>query len=67
MHQSDEVTDRIMSLVADYVVDRLRLDPVPLDHPESMTSLAQRAPNLIGERPRPPISRSFPLRPPRRR
>ena len=54
MHQSDEVTDRIMSLVADYVVDRLRLDPVPLDHPESMTSLAQRAPNLIGERPRPP-------------
>ncbi len=54
MHQSDEVTDRIMSLVADYVVDRLGLDPVPLDHPESMTSLAQRAPNLIGERPRPP-------------
>ena len=56
MHQSDEVTDRIMSLVADYVVDRLRLDPVPLDHPESMASLAQRAPNLIGERPRPVLA-----------
>jgi aromatic-L-amino-acid/L-tryptophan decarboxylase len=48
MHRYDEFTERIARTVLEYTEDRLRLDPVPLDHGLEPSALGALAPNLIG-------------------
>jgi aromatic-L-amino-acid/L-tryptophan decarboxylase len=47
MHHYDEFTDRIARAVFAYTKDRLRLDPVPLDHGLEPSALEVLAPSLI--------------------
>lgn len=47
MHRFDEVTERVARLVADYTLERLALDPVPLDHTATPAELEARAPSFI--------------------
>ena len=47
MHRYDELTDRIAHAVFGYTKDRLRLEPVPLDHALPVAALEDAAPNLI--------------------
>jgi glutamate/tyrosine decarboxylase-like PLP-dependent enzyme len=44
----DEFTDRMARAVLQYTHDRLRLEPVPLDHGFPLEDLSARAGNLIG-------------------
>ena len=48
MHRYDEFTERIARAVFEYTDERLRLDPVPLDHGFEPDDLDARAPSLIG-------------------
>jgi aromatic-L-amino-acid/L-tryptophan decarboxylase len=48
MHSYDQFTDRIARIVLDYTEERLRLDPVPLDHALEPSALTALAPSLIG-------------------
>ena len=48
MHRYDALTERIARAVFEYTDDRLRLEPVPLDHAVAPDELARRAPRLIG-------------------
>ena len=50
MHRYDDGTDAMARLVLDYAVDRLRLDPVPLDGPLSYDELAARVGETITPR-----------------
>ena len=47
MHRFDEVTERVARLVSDYTLERLALDPVPLDHTATRADLEARAPSFI--------------------
>jgi glutamate/tyrosine decarboxylase-like PLP-dependent enzyme len=48
MHHYDELTERAARAVFAYTEDRLRLEPVPLDHSLEASELAALAPTLIG-------------------
>ena len=48
MHRYDELTARVARAVFEYTDERLRLDPVPLDHGFEPDDLDARAPSLIG-------------------
>jgi aromatic-L-amino-acid decarboxylase len=48
MHRYDEFTDRIARAVFSYTDERLRAEPVPLDHTVEASALEERAPSLIG-------------------
>jgi glutamate/tyrosine decarboxylase-like PLP-dependent enzyme len=48
MHRYDALTERIAREVFAYTEERLRLEPVPLDHGLDPAALAARAPTLIG-------------------
>jgi glutamate/tyrosine decarboxylase-like PLP-dependent enzyme len=48
MHRYDALTERIARAVFEYTDDRLRLEPVPLDHAVAPEELARRVPRLIG-------------------
>jgi glutamate/tyrosine decarboxylase-like PLP-dependent enzyme len=48
MHRYDAFTERIARAVFAYTDERLRLDPVPLDHGVPASELRERAPSLIG-------------------
>jgi aromatic-L-amino-acid decarboxylase len=50
MHRYDAFTDRIARAVFDYTAQRLREEPVPLDHGVPASELRERAPSLIGAR-----------------
>ena len=39
MHEFDAATEKLAALCFDYATDRLRMDPVPLDHPMSLAEL----------------------------
>jgi glutamate/tyrosine decarboxylase-like PLP-dependent enzyme len=43
LHRHDETTERLTELVVDYAVERMRLDPPPLDHPRSEAELRAAA------------------------
>jgi aromatic-L-amino-acid/L-tryptophan decarboxylase len=47
VHHYDELTDRIARAVFEYTQDRLRLEPVPLDHSMPRDELDARAGNLL--------------------
>lgn len=47
MHRFDEVTERVTRLVSDYTLERLALDPVPLDRTATRAELETRAPSFI--------------------
>jgi glutamate/tyrosine decarboxylase-like PLP-dependent enzyme len=47
VHRYDELVDRAAQACVDYAIDRLKLDPVPLDHPLSPEELAARAGQTI--------------------
>jgi aromatic-L-amino-acid decarboxylase len=47
MHHYDELTDRMARAVFEYTQDRLRLEPVPLDHSVPRDELETRAGNLL--------------------
>ena len=47
MHHYDELTDRMAQAVFAYTQDRLRLEPVPLDHSVPRDELETRAGNLL--------------------
>ncbi len=47
MHHYDELTDRMAQAVFAYTQDRLRLEPVPLDHSVPRDELQARAGNLL--------------------
>lgn len=49
MHSFDETTARIMVGVMANLLDRLRMDPIPLDHCATPKELAEIAPSLINE------------------
>ncbi len=49
MHTFDADTERLTAAVIDYVSQRLRLNPVPLDHGVDPATLAASAPSLISE------------------
>ncbi len=48
MHRFDESTERIAKAVFAYMLNRLRLDPVPLDRTITPEELERRAPSLLG-------------------
>ncbi len=50
MHHYDDFTDRMARAVLAYTHDRLRLEPVPLDHSVAPEDLDARAGNWINER-----------------
>ncbi len=39
MHHFDESTEQIAQLCFDYAIERLRMDPAPLDHPRTLAEL----------------------------
>ena len=39
MHHFDDTTEQIAQLCFDYAIERLRMDPAPLDHPQSLAEL----------------------------
>ncbi len=41
MHEFDLETEKMAALCFDYATDRLRMDPVPLDHPMSLAELTE--------------------------
>ncbi|MGZ6955548.1 MAG: pyridoxal phosphate-dependent decarboxylase family protein [Acidimicrobiia bacterium] len=47
MHHFDETTERIAQLCFDYAIDRLRLDPVPLDQPSPLHTLEEQVGQTI--------------------
>ncbi len=47
MHHYDELTDRMTRAVLEYTQQRLRLEPVPLDHSVPREELETRAGNLL--------------------
>jgi len=47
MHHYDELTDRMARTVFEYTQERLRLEPVPLDHSVPRDELETRAGNLL--------------------
>ena len=47
MHHYDELTDRMARAVFDYTHERLRLEPVPIDHSVPRDELDSRAGNLL--------------------
>lgn len=49
MHDFDETTERILARAADYVRERLTMNPIPLDHRGEAEVLDRLAPSLIGE------------------
>src|SRR5262249_5848132 len=48
MHRFDDATARLADSVFDYMRERLRLDPVPLDRTVTPAELPARAPYLLG-------------------
>ncbi len=54
MHRFDAETEEIARLCLDYALDRLRLDPVPLDEPETFEALEARAGQTISATGRSP-------------
>jgi aromatic-L-amino-acid/L-tryptophan decarboxylase len=61
MHEFDERTEEIARLCFDYALDRLRMDPVPLDHPATLAELTERAGRSItpGGLPADDVVRTF--------
>jgi len=47
VHHFDASTEHLADIVLGYALERLRLDPVPLDHPVSSSELAARAGQTI--------------------
>ena len=47
VHDYDEFTDRMARSVFKYTQDRLRLNPVPIDHSVAPDELEERAGNLL--------------------
>ncbi len=47
MHRQDELTEVLTQAVLQYAVDRMRLDPVPLDHPRTPEELRALAGKTI--------------------
>ncbi len=43
MHEHDEATETLAAAIVDYALDRMRLDPPPLDHPYTPAELAAAA------------------------
>lgn len=54
MHRFDAETEEIARLCLDYAIDRLRLDPVPLDEPATVAELEARAGQTISAAGRSP-------------
>ena len=50
MHQHDAATEVLTQAIVRYAVDRVRLDPVPLDGPRTLAELRAMAGNTITER-----------------
>jgi hypothetical protein len=50
VHHFDASTEHLADIVLGYALERLRLDPVPLDHPVSSSELAARAGQTITPR-----------------
>jgi glutamate/tyrosine decarboxylase-like PLP-dependent enzyme len=47
MHHFDETAQRAARVCLDYAMERLRLDPAPLDHPATLEELTRRAGQTI--------------------
>jgi glutamate/tyrosine decarboxylase-like PLP-dependent enzyme len=47
LHRHDASIERLTQVVVDYAVDRMRMDPPPLDHPRSAADLRAAAGNSI--------------------
>jgi aromatic-L-amino-acid decarboxylase len=54
MHHFDAETEEIARLCMEYAIDRLRLDPVPLDEPATLAELEAAAGQTISATGRPP-------------
>ncbi|MCU1459905.1 MAG: aspartate aminotransferase family protein [Actinomycetia bacterium] len=54
MHEWDDVAEATATACIDYALERLRLDPVPLDHPVPYDELAARVGETISAGGRPP-------------
>jgi aromatic-L-amino-acid/L-tryptophan decarboxylase len=54
MHRFDAETEEIARLCFDYAIERLRMDPVPLDEPATFEELTERAGQTIGAAGRSP-------------
>ena len=54
MHHFDETAERAARACLDYALERLRLDPAPLDHPVPFAELHARAGDTITRAGRPP-------------
>jgi glutamate/tyrosine decarboxylase-like PLP-dependent enzyme len=61
MHHFDARTDEIARLCFDYAIARLRMDPVPLDHPATLAELRAAAGSTItaAGRPATEVMRTF--------
>ncbi len=49
MHEFDLATEKMAALCFEYATDRLRMDPVPLDHPRSLADLNAAVGQTISE------------------
>jgi glutamate/tyrosine decarboxylase-like PLP-dependent enzyme len=61
MHHFDDTAERAAQACLDYALERLRLDPAPLDHPLSLAELTERAGVSITREGHPPedVLRTF--------
>jgi len=54
VHHFDETTEQIAQLCFDYAIERLRMDPAPLDHPRTLAELTATVGPTIAAAPQDP-------------